>query len=751
MIVGPGAYTIELGSGSDTVTLAALAPGSDVFINDFADGPGGDVIDLSAVLASLPGYTPGTDPFVSGLLVYAPFGEFNVGTLYANVGGQEREIAELGTNDLSFSADNLSGFTVQSVSLTGRASFDGLRGFFGDDTLSGLGGPDLLQGGAGDDVLIGGAGADHLYGGVGSDTADYSTSPAGVLLNLSSLVHQGYEEPYLVVQGHGGDAEGDELWVADLFTRSTEDQIENLTGSAFADHLGGYADANVLKGGGGDDILVGAAGDDTLDGGSGADSMTGGAGNDTYYVDDLGDRIGEQASGGADTVVTSLSSYTLAANLEQLTYNGGGAFTGTGNAAANVLTGGGGADSLDAAGGGDTVYGGMGNDTITVDNGGDRVFGGGGTDTVIVLNSAFHLNAGSDVEILVAGGSNGVGLYGADGAQHLIGNAAANILDGGAGADSMEGGAGADTYHVDDVGDRVIEQVSGGADTVLTTLQVYTAPANVETVRYNGVGGDFNVTGGAGPHALFSVGASNATLHGGDAADGLTGGDGSDSLYGGAGNDVISGGGGDDYIRTLSTDGVDSIDGGAGTDLLTLERLNGTAALRIAVGVDTGDIGDGTRVSGIEQLRFAGGSGADSVVGGALDDVLKGSGGNDTLIGGGGSDVLEGGTGSNLLTGGTGVDIFRFDGAFAGSHDTVTDFASGVDQIALSKVGFGISSLSDFDIVAASSGPSEAKATLEVDAVSHTLSWDADGTGGGVAVLFAQGAFTTSAADYVLF
>ena len=65
--------------------------------------------------------------------------------------------------------------------------------------------------------------------------------------------------------------------------------------------------------------------------------------------------------------------------------------------------------------------------------------------------------------------------------------------------------------------------------------------------------------------------------------------------------------------------------------------------------------------------------------------------------------------------------------------------------------GFGIASLADFDIVSASGGPTEAKATLIVDTVNHTLSWDADGTGAGTAVLLAHGAFTTSAADYMVF
>ncbi len=95
--------------------------------------------------------------------------------------------------------------------------------------------------------------------------------------------------------------------------------------------------------------------------------------------------------------------------------------------------------------------------------------------------------------------------------------------------------------------------------------------------------------------------------------------------------------------------------------------------------------------------------------------------------------------------------MFRFDGFGADDDDTVTDFATGQDKVALSMSGFGVHALSDFDIVAASSGPTEAKATLVVDTVNHTLAWDADGTGAGAAVVFAHGTFTTTAADYLLF
>ena len=56
-------------------------------------------------------------------------------------------------------------------------------------------------------------------------------------------------------------------------------------------------------------------GSNVLDGGAGADTMTGGAGNDTYFVDNAGDAVIENASEGNDTVYASID-YRLAANVE---------------------------------------------------------------------------------------------------------------------------------------------------------------------------------------------------------------------------------------------------------------------------------------------------------------------------------------------------------------------------------------------------------------------------------------------------
>ena len=66
--------------------------------------------------------------------------------------------------------------------------------------------------------------------------------------------------------------------------------------------------------------------------------MIGGAGNDIYMVDAAGDVVTENAGEGIDEVRTVLISYVLGDNLENLTFTGTAAFTGTGNASNNVIT-----------------------------------------------------------------------------------------------------------------------------------------------------------------------------------------------------------------------------------------------------------------------------------------------------------------------------------------------------------------------------------------------------------------------------
>src|SRR5207302_3035068 len=98
----------------------------------------------------------------------------------------------------------------------------------------------------------------------------------------------------------------------------------------------------------------------------------------------------ESANQGTDTVDTTLTHYTLGANVENLTFiadviNRAPATadsTGQGNSDANQITGGTGNDCLDGGAGVDALSGGAGDDTFVVENTGDVVteHAGEGTD-----------------------------------------------------------------------------------------------------------------------------------------------------------------------------------------------------------------------------------------------------------------------------------------------------------------------------------------------------------------------------------
>ena len=116
---------------------------------------------------------------------------------------------------------------------------------------------------------------------------------------------------------------------------ANDDAPQEITGTQFGDFMfdnsvGGQA--QVFHGGGGNDVIIGGDGDDTLDGGTGADAMTGGLGNDTYVVDNAGERSTEAPGDGTDTVQSSIT-YTLGANVENLTLTGSAKINGTGNGA----------------------------------------------------------------------------------------------------------------------------------------------------------------------------------------------------------------------------------------------------------------------------------------------------------------------------------------------------------------------------------------------------------------------------------
>ena len=144
--------------------------------------------------------------------------------------------------------------------------------------------------------------------------------------------------------------------------------------------INGTSGNDTLSGTGGNDTIYGFAGNDALNGGAGADAMIGGTGDDSYYVDNSGDVVTEQAGEGTDWVY-ALVSHTLAANVENMTLTGTAAINGTGNGLANVITGNAEANVLTGSSGNDSLNGGAGADTLSGNAGSDSLIGGAGADT----------------------------------------------------------------------------------------------------------------------------------------------------------------------------------------------------------------------------------------------------------------------------------------------------------------------------------------------------------------------------------
>ena len=286
----------------------------------------------------------------------------NVGRNVIHAGGGNDIVWGDGQNTV-FGGPGLTGDTIY-----GEAGNDELHGFTRKDTIDGGDGNDTIYGGANDDTLRGGAGNDTVYGGDGADAME---GGAGV----DTLVYTALDAVTVNLSTGTVTASGFEGW------HDTIAGFENVRGGSGSDTLTGSSGANVLEGGYGADTLSGGGGSDTLDGGAGADMLSGGKDNDTYIVDDAGDKVTEKAGEGTDLVKSSIT-YTLTANVENMTLTGTDAIGGTGNSLNNVITGNGAKNIVAGGDGNDTLNGGLGNDTLT---------GGAGAD-VFVFNTKLGAN-----------------------------------------------------------------------------------------------------------------------------------------------------------------------------------------------------------------------------------------------------------------------------------------------------------------------------------------------------------------------
>ncbi|HEU0098612.1 MAG TPA: calcium-binding protein [Allosphingosinicella sp.] len=276
------------------------------------------------------------------------------------------------------------------ATINGTSGNDTLYGTTSADTINGLDGDDTLFGYDGDDWLDGGLGADTMYGGLGNDY--YIVDDAGDVVDEASGEGNDTVRTTLASYILTANVEYLEFVGSGDFTGEGNELNNQIYGAAGNDVLYGYDGHDALWGNDGDDSLYGGSGHDTLIGGLGADYMEGNDGDDAYMVDDVGDTVVElSGEGDFDIVYTSVSTYTLPNEIENLYWNSYGSFNGTGNALNNiinsggsndVLSGGDGDDELRSSAGNDILDGGDGNDYLNGSAGADTYTGGAGSDLI---------------------------------------------------------------------------------------------------------------------------------------------------------------------------------------------------------------------------------------------------------------------------------------------------------------------------------------------------------------------------------
>ena len=419
-------------------------------------------------------------------------------------------------------------------------------------------------------------------------------------------------------------------------------EIENLTGSNFADKLTGDINANVLDGGVGNDELIGGDGDDILIGGAGEDILTGGIGNDTVSFANaaIGVNVELAPSNSPDPIAPMDSDKDIYSSIENVT---GSAFNDslTGDGGANILRGGGGNDTLNGTFGNDTLYGEDGNDFLVAGGGGltadtqgaDTLDGGAGFDTVsyhisndptkgVIANLADNSKndglALGDVYLLIEN------LRGAAGNDKLTGDGN-NNLEGGAGADTLIGGEGFDTAAYTSY-DPSAPLLNNDKTTFGGGVTVFLDPNSWQFNNGNATGDTF-------------TGIEN--LSGSNFDDLLLGDFQNNRIVGNAGNDRLGAGGGSDVL-----------DGGAGIDIATY-HYGSTVGVTVSLAnpsVNTGQAAGDIFISieGLEGTKF--------------NDVLTGDDGDNILRGELGADVLNGGDGFdfadyNVIAGNPGGNI----------------------------------------------------------------------------------------------
>jgi Ca2+-binding RTX toxin-like protein len=766
LVGGPGNDTINALAGDDTLSGAGGddrldgGPGADSMLGGagddfyFVDNAGDEVVEqpnegIDEVRSSLPSYM--LSAWVDNLTLLG--GATNgYGNEIDNVisGNDSSNRLEGGAGN-----DTIFGFTE------GRASLypgnDTLIGGEGNDSLVSLYGDDLLDGGAGSDTVWSNAGSDTILGGAGDDElhlefdgSDFVDGGLGIDTLLSQAAARHTVDLQAGTLATNGGTTATIRNIENVVLLNNDDWVTGNSGANFVD-VGdgndtalGYHGNDTLTGGGGDDVLDGMQGADLLIGGDGndtmyangggpaywdgaADTMSGGTGDDLFYASSE-DVIAD--SGGIDGVVVQ-ESWALADDFENL-YFAPGDFIGIGNSKDNWIAAGTGTQWLDGRAGNDTVSGGEGNDTLlggagndflSAGFGFDRLEGGAGNDTMVGLYDANTLAyahfgaANADVIRDFHLGSNSI---------ELDGVAFANIGPSGSfasGDGRFHAAPGAAGGH--DADDRVIYNT--------TTGQLwYDADGS-------GSGGAQLIARLEGAPSLSASQISVVNGRVSPAGQVINGTSGADTLADTAGNDTINGLAGNDTIK-VGSGGSDVVNGGDGRDSLEFMTATGAVVVDFVAGV-----AGSTSFTNIEK-----------VVTGDFNDQITGNAAAQNISARAGADTLAGGGGVDTLWGGTGADTFVFRETGTANADTIGDWTSGSDELALDNAAMGALGADgafvagDARFWASSTGLAhDANDRVIYNSTTRQIFYDADGNGSGAAQLIAtvQAGGTIAATD----
>ncbi|MFM6531884.1 MAG: hypothetical protein ACKPIB_26955 [Dolichospermum sp.] len=279
-------------------------------------------------------------------------------------------------------------------------------------------------------------------------------------------------------------------------------------------------------------------------------------------------------------------------------------------------------------------------------------------------------------------------IYGTNGNDYLVGTPTNDTiyglngndtLIGGLGADTLYGGDGNDTYYVDNAGDVVTEYYNdalGGVDTVFSSVN-FTLGFGLENLTLTGTG-NINGTGNGNNNVITGNSANNI----------LTGGLGADTLYGGDGSDTYYVDNAGDVVTELFNDALGGVD-------TVFSSVNFTLGFGL----------ENLTLTGTDNINGTGNGNNNVITGNSANNIIYGLDGNDTLIGGLGADTLYGGLGA---------DTFVFNSQLEGI-DIIKDFQrTQNDKIQVSQIGFGATSLSQFNYNALSGSLSFLGSTFAV-------------------------------------